>query len=641
VKDVLRPHRLLLCRVILAASVFLGAPCVFAANSVPPTSSVYGVSRATGAQFRECADCPQMIVIPAGRFTMSGKTASDGRADDDPEGIPKSAAAREVGIDAAFAAGIYDVTVGEFGDFVRASGWSGEAGCRVWNGRAWLDDKERDWRSPGFRQTARDPVVCVSWNDAQAYVQWLNRKVRTPREGSDPVGSGFYRLLTWEESEYATGGGATTAYYWSSEPRHDRANYGADDCFPCRPARYAQDRWLYTSPAGSFPPNAFGLYDMAGNVWQWTENCVRGSPTGLRWDPLEPAESCRSSAIHGGSWLTGPQYLRTGEYALSERTNHNTQTGFRVARTLTGDNTTALPDRADALSTPSGRLAEQSERRFRDCPHCPEMIVIPPGSFSMGSPPPRQGWDSREAPQHSVRIDSAFAMSLYDVTRAQYSRFIRETHRSGGKGCDILDAQGRWITDPNKDWHSPGFPQTDFDPVVCVSWEDATAYALWLNQQARPRIPSDSNSRPYRLPSEAEWEYAARSGTVTPYYWGNNASHESANYGLEECYPCGAAAEGRDRWYYTSPVASFPPNAFGLYDMLGDVWQWTQDCMHYGYEGAPTDGSVWAGGECKLHVLRGGSWLDPARFLTVTLRNPWGKSTRNQANGFRVVRSLD
>jgi formylglycine-generating enzyme required for sulfatase activity len=178
--------------------------------------------------------------------------------------------------------------------------------------------------------------------------------------------------------------------------------------------------------------------------------------------------------------------------------------------------------------------------------------------------------------------------------------------------------------------------------VVCVSWKEAKTYIDWLNTQVNNLdVSLAKSSGPYRLLSESEWEYAARADTSTPFYWGREANHNSANYGLEQCYPCGAATEGKDRWIYTSPVGSFAPNAFGLYDMAGNVWQWTEDCMHYTYAGAPDNGSVWPDGECKLRVLRGGSWLDPARFITVTLRNPWSPDSRNNANGFRVARSLN
>ena len=618
-------------------------PAADTAQTKPVTSA--------GTRFRDCPECPELIVIPPGRFTMSRKSASDGRRDDDPEGIPKSAPAREVRFSDPIALGVYDVTREEFGTFVRETGRSSQAGCYVWKRGNWVDDRSKSWFNPGFQQTPRDPVVCVNWEDAQAYVHWLNEKLSSERSKQILIG-GLYRLPSWEEQEYAARAGTTTPYYWGTETNHDRANYGDEHCFPCMPIRQGADQWLYTSPVGSFPPNPFGLYDMAGNVWQWTGNCVRGSLSGLQSEPIESKSPCTTSALHGGSWLEDDQHLRSGEYALDRRINRNQEIGFRVARTLVnivGADPSSAPFQPNAAVSASTVQTDPAPsgpgmpgKTFHDCPDCPEMIVIPEGSFTMGSPPTGHTWDTRDLPEHRVIFAKPFALSIYDVTRAQYKMFVEDTHRTGGKGCDVVDPEARWITDPSRDWRDPAFRQTERDPVVCVSWEDAQAYIQWLNSRVNRHGQATLQVRGlYRLPSEAEWEYAARAGNTAPYYWGSSANHNAANYGLEQCYPCGVEKSGKDRWFFTSPVGSFAPNAFGLYDMSGNVWQWTQDCMHYGYEGAPEDGSVWVGGECKLRVLRGGSWLDPGVLITVTLRNPWSPHSRNNANGFRLARSLN
>jgi len=210
---------------------------------------------------------------------------------------------------------------------------------------------------------------------------------------------------------------------------------------------------------------------------------------------------------------------------------------------------------------------------------------------------------------------------------------VRETQRPDVGGCNYNDGR-RWTLDPRKNWHNPGFPQTGTDPVVCVSWDDAQAYVAWLNTKV-----TGASGR-YRIPSEAEWEYAARHGAETPFYWGPAASHDLANYGAEDCFPCGVAQAGRDRWDYTSPAGAFPPNGFGLYDMAGNVWQWTADCWNETFTNAPRDGSAWTTGECRIRILRGGSWLDPSMFLSIPTRNRWPPDDHNNANGFRVARSL-
>src|SRR5581483_12030599 len=147
--------------------------------------------------------------------------------------------------------------------------------------------------------------------------------------------------------------------------------------------------------------------------------------------------------------------------------------------------------------------------------------------FLMGSPPSEKGRNDNEGPQHQVTV-RGFAIGVYDVTRAQYSTFVRETGRSRDGGCIVwtgkpVEAAGALYKDMSKDWKNPGFPQTDRDPAVCVSWEDAQAYVRWLNDKLcglrKPRSCSNETG-PYRLPTEAEWQYAARGGTTTPYYWG-------------------------------------------------------------------------------------------------------------------------
>ena len=169
------------------------------------------------------------------------------------------------------------------------------------------------------------------------------------------------------------------------------------------------------------------------------------------------------------------------------------------------------------------------------------------------------------------------------------------------------------------------------------SWDDTQAYVRWLSRET---------GKPYRLLSEAEWEYVARAGTTTKYWWGNEADHDHANYGTDEF--CEAMVAGADRWEYTSPVGSFEPNAFGLFDTAGNVWEWVADCWHDSYQGAPNDGSVWAGGDCDLHESRGGSWADAPRGIRSADRDRYIVSCHGSVSGFRgftvgfrVARTLD
>src|SRR5437667_2909510 len=250
---------------------------------------------------------------------------------------------------------------------------------------------------------------------------------------------------------------------------------------------------------------------------------------------------------------------------------------------------------------------------FRDCPDCPDMVVIPAGNFTMGSSAAEKSWAashgasaesvSDEAPQHHVTLKS-FALGKYDVTRAEYAAFVRETGYPPGDGCG--KDSFKWDKQPNLNWQNPGFSQTDRDPAVCVSWQDARAYILWLNSKLRGRV-SKSGDGPYRLPSEAEWEYAARAGTTTRFWWGNDDDGAADHAWYKD------NSEGK-----THPVGLKPANPFGLCDMVGDVWQWTEDCYDNNYAGTPADGranetpssDVHANdsqGKC-LRVDRGSCW---------------------------------
>jgi formylglycine-generating enzyme required for sulfatase activity len=245
-------------------------------------------------------------------------------------------------------------------------------------------------------------------------------------------------------------------------------------------------------------------------------------------------------------------------------------------------------------------------------------------------------------------------MGRFDVTRDEYAAFVKATNRPTRKGCYYTGrpAAADKPMDPMGSWRSLGFHQTSRDPVVCITWQDAHDYLAWLSART---------GHYYRLPSEAEWEYAARAGTATPYYWGSTADHEHANYGPDQGYGKGVA-KGRDRWVYTSPGGAFPPNAFGLYDMSGNVLQMVEDCFHTNYAGAPTDGSANLDNDpihstgylgpingqpaCSYRVLRGGDWGDPPDVIRSSMRNlsPGPGQTLDQARSggvsFRVARNF-
>ena len=267
------------------------------------------------------------------------------------------------------------------------------------------------------------------------------------------------------------------------------------------------------------------------------------------------------------------------------------------------------------------RAAGHAPGQIWDAPYAPKLTVIPAGEYMMGSPASEPYRTDSEGPQHRVKIDYPLAVGIADVTRAQYAAFVADTGYAPADddGCYVWDGKS-FDKSPNTGWKRPGFDQTDTDPVVCVSWNDANAYAAWL---------SGKTGHTYRLLSEAEWEYAARAGTDTAYYWGNNPDK-----GHADCASCSWAKKR------TTPSGSFPPNGFGLYDMSGNVWQWIADCWQGSYADAPTDGEPSLAGDCDYRVLRGGSWFGKARFSRSANRDRDIAAGRYATDGFRVARTL-
>ena len=275
----------------------------------------------------------------------------------------------------------------------------------------------------------------------------------------------------------------------------------------------------------------------------------------------------------------------------------------------------------------------------------PTLVIIPPGQFLMGSDsktdPDAQ---PREAPQHWVTIPKPFALSRCEITVGQFRQFVQETRyqttaETDGKGCYGWDAvQKKAIQRPDLNWQNPGFSQDDHHPVVCISWQDTQHYLDWLSQRTGTR---------YRLPSEAEWEYAARARTITPHFYQPDQQCAYANGAGQETKAIAASnwtlAQCTDPFVYTAPVASFAENPFGLFDMAGNVWEWTQDCWHDDYTGAPTDGSAWLeknGGGCTRRVLRGGSWNINPQILRSAFRDRFNPDVAVNDSGFRVARDF-
>ena len=306
--------------------------------------------------------------------------------------------------------------------------------------------------------------------------------------------------------------------------------------------------------------------------------------------------------------------------------------------------------KAAASVKEAARAAPRPGTVFQDCPDCPRMVVIPAGEFTMGSPAAEAERGVDEGPQRQVSISQPFALGRSEVTVAEFRRFVEESgykteaerdpRVQGCSGFIYAEPVGR-SAEPEKvtSGRSPGLAQAQADPhpVLCVSWNDARAYGQWLSKKTGKR---------YRLPTESEWEYAARAGSTTSRYWGDDPVQACrfanvADQSRFQTWSFGQKHECIDGHYFTAPAGGYAPNRFGLYDMLGNVWEWTEDCWNASYAGAPSDGAAWLTGDCAQRVCRGGSWSTVPRYARSATRHKNPSDYRDNLTGFRLARTLE
>lgn len=308
--------------------------------------------------------------------------------------------------------------------------------------------------------------------------------------------------------------------------------------------------------------------------------------------------------------------------------------------------------------TPHGRIVKlctvlpliaAAPPAFKDCADCPEMIEIPAGSATLGSTAEERTtagivplFGDREGPTYRATFKKNFALGKNEITRAQFAAFAAATDRPEGNMCGVHDPKtDNWYPRAGFSWKSPGFAQADDHPVVCISYDDASAYAAWLAKKT---------GKPYRLPSDAEWEYAARGGTSTPWYWGATAE---PGCGIANLLSAGTVAKlgwpkslanrlvCSDQRSFTVPVASYPANPFGLHDMAGNAFEWAADCNSPDNRDAHADGTARTTGECSKHYLKGGAFHTPFWLTRSAVRGaPLAGDIRMFAVGFRVAWSL-
>ena len=315
------------------------------------------------------------------------------------------------------------------------------------------------------------------------------------------------------------------------------------------------------------------------------------------------------------------------------------------------------PNGAAVAPTPAPSAAQGPKPTtvFKDCPSCPDMVVVPAGEFLMGSPENEPGRFTDEEPTHVVHIPALFAVGRYAITRDEFNAFVLATGYSVGGDCqkaELVNGKENFIRVPEASFRDPPvFTQQGNHPVVCVSWRDADEYVKWLSRHT---------NKEYRLLSEAEREYIARAGSTSAFPWGSDASPEMANYNWQVVSgrrlggppdsgaPALKAKPGTADTHKGSSLAlqgtvavtAYRPNSWGLFNTHGNVREWVQDCWNKTYIGAPSDGAAALTGDCSKRVVRGGSWIDEAKDTRSAFRD-WGQlDQRYYHTGFRVARAL-
>ncbi len=572
----------------------------------------------------------KLVLIPPGEFLMGSTAEEQARFLEDAQagGEPWILTEKQhrVRITRPFYLGKHEVTRGQFRQFVKETGYrteaeqDGKGGSGSVDGEwVWVQDPRFVWNTdPGFEQTDDHPVVNVSWNDATAFCQWLSDK-----EGAD------YLLPNETQWEYGCRAGTTTSWHC-----------GDTDTALEEYAWYSANSGGKTHPVGQLKPNGFGLYDMLGNVREW---CVDESATDYRApsppnDPSGPPTP--SYSLHrGGGWHCSAGHCRSAIRLNDSPGNRSHKRGFRVIREIEGkaDRRTQQSDASQApraaeapplAAAPfNSTEAKQYQREWAAYLGVPvettnsigmKLILIPPGEFDMGSTQEEidqflSADENRElgevytntiraeAPRHRVRITRPFYLGTYEVTQAEYQRVM-------GVNPSGLKAGGKDA------------------PVEQVSWSDALEFCRNLSDLSEEMAAG----REYRLPTDAEWEYACRAGTVSAWHCGDS------NTTLQEYAWFNVNAGGT-----THPVGRLKPNAWGLYDMHGNVWELCADWYSADYyaQSPPNDPRGPSEGSFRVH--RGGTWQNPERDCRSAHRNCDPPDVRYPNLGFRVVCEIE
>ena len=463
-----------------------------------------------------------------------------------------------------------------------------------WMGKYEVTNKQyRTWKKNHDSQVYRrhslngdsQPAVYVTWDEATAFAKWLTEQHK---------GRYTFRLPTEAEWEYAVRAGTRTSFYFGDDA-DIRGEY----------AWYAGNSERQTHPVGQLKPNAWGLYDMAGNVGEWCQDWYRDKYYSASPERNPDGSSSGSSrVIRGGSWVNDakyfPKYFRSAYRNARVPDRCYDYVGFRLVVEFSSE-LEPVTRKEQEVTTKTKPEAEpiQDLSTWTEPQTGMEFVKIPAGCFIMGSPEDEAWRDNDEGPQHKVCLDG-FLMGKYEVTNKQY-RTWKKNHDSQVYRRHSLNG--------------------DSQPAVYVTWDDATAFAEWLTEQHGGRYT-------FRLPTEAEWEYAARAGTLTKFYFGDNADM------LKEY-----------AWYrknsdsQTHQIGQLKPNAWGLCDMAGNVWEWCQDWYSKAYYSESPERNPDGPSSGSYRVMRGGSWSSLAGCYRSAGRSTCAPGYRYGRIGFRLVRT--
>jgi len=637
--------------------------------------------RATGMHF---------VFIPAGEFVMGSPEGEKGRH-------VNEGPTHRVRLTRPFYMGKYEITVRVFKIFVRDTGYQTESernfpreNCH-WDGQTWVNKPGATWRAPKFDQDDRHPAVLISWNDSRELAKWLNKGLslrmgegRGGRSGGNVGAEGSWRFVLPTEAqwEYACRAGTTARFYWGDDETqagrsgnvHDRT---MADRMPkwkvgwSLPRFETQDGYAFTAPVGKYTPNGWGLYDMIGNVWEWCRDGYGGYPAGETTDPSGLGTSA-TRVGRGGCWGHGPREARSAYRWHTTPTNRYATAGARLCVEIPDlpSSGSEAPRKVvsslrGAFDIPKGSKDkhDNSIRKWQDkktglpleIRHKKtgmHLVFIPAGEFMMGSPKGQ----ANERPAHTVRFTRPFYIGKYEVTVGEFARFVKEasyrTIPERGKGGRTIRS-GRWEDVPDATWRKPYFEQDATHPVVLVTWTDWNAMIKWLNDGLRRAAPSralEGRSKAghvpqFALPTEPQREYACRAGTNTRFFWGDDVTLATkfdnvCDRAFTLKYPNWSplTKDESDGYVHTAPVGRFRPNAFGLYDLHGNVGEFCQRS----YAAYPTGEVVDPPGleGSANSVVRGGYWGSPPQYLGAAWRGKWDANHGISSLGSRLVLNL-